>query len=230
LSHPNFRRQDDIEYALAQAVLDSGPDAISLIDIDGRVTRVNPAGLRMLGFSDPADVIGHTLFELAHRVGHDEVRAGLRAAAHGELINLRTRSRPINGEERWYDSALYPLNADRPSLIVMTCRDVTEERYKDIELRGQASILQAVAAGAPRADILRDACLLAEQLLPGCRCSVLVHDEASATLRSAAGPNMPQEFMDGRTGYRSRRARRCADMRLRLAPSRSWRTSSPIRG
>jgi PAS domain S-box-containing protein len=196
LSHPSLRRQDDIGHALAAAVLDAGPDAISLVDVDGTVTRINPAGLRMLGFSTAADVVGHTLFELAHRACHDEVRAGLRAAAHGELICLRTRSRPINGEERWYDSALYPLNQERPSLIVMTCRDVTEERYKDIELRGQAGIMQAVAAGAPLADILRDACLLAEQLLPGCRCSVLRHDEASATLHSAAAPNLPQSFLD----------------------------------
>lgn len=69
-------------------------------------------------------------------------------------------------------------------------------------LRRQTAILELIAAGAPLADVLTGVAIALEDLVPGCRCSVLLLDAGGATLHHAAAPSLPAEYSASIDGMR----------------------------
>ena len=61
-------------------------------------------------------------------------------------------------------------------------------------LATQAAVLEAVARGAGLPDVLCRLCELIETEAPGALCSVLLLEEASGRLRTAAAPSLPPEY------------------------------------
>jgi len=59
---------------------------------------------------------------------------------------------------------------------------------------GQSRILEMVASGCPLRDILEALCHFAEEQIPGARCSVLLLDAESRTLRHGAAPSLPLSY------------------------------------
>src|SRR5690348_15609614 len=58
----------------------------------------------------------------------------------------------------------------------------------------QATVLEQVASGAPLPVVLAGTVRLVESQASGMLCSVLLFDEASATLRLGAAPSLPREL------------------------------------
>ena len=58
----------------------------------------------------------------------------------------------------------------------------------------QTDILEQIAAGVALADVLTGIANTLETLVPGCRCSVLLLDRDTATLRHGAAPSLPTEY------------------------------------
>lgn len=67
-------------------------------------------------------------------------------------------------------------------------------------LSRQTSTLEQIAAGAPLGGVLCGITTTLEELLPGCRCSVLLLDPAAATLRHGAAPSLPPDYSHGIDG------------------------------
>ncbi|HEX4090705.1 MAG TPA: GAF domain-containing sensor histidine kinase [Trebonia sp.] len=68
-------------------------------------------------------------------------------------------------------------------------------------LRGQTSVLELIAAGAPLAEVLTRVVVALEELIEGSRCSILLLDPATATLHHGAAPSLPAAYsalIDGR--------------------------------
>ncbi|NKQ52510.1 GAF domain-containing protein [Amycolatopsis sp. K13G38] len=61
-------------------------------------------------------------------------------------------------------------------------------------LRRQTAVLERIAAGAPLAEVLTEVVTAFEDLVPRSRCSILLLDAATATLRHAAAPSLPADY------------------------------------
>ncbi|MFI5614422.1 ATP-binding protein [Amycolatopsis sp. NPDC051903] len=71
-------------------------------------------------------------------------------------------------------------------------RDTTTDT--EALLRAQSGVLEQIAGGAPLAEVLTEVATTLERLMPGCHCSILLLDVASATLRHGAAPSLPAAY------------------------------------
>ncbi|MGQ0837489.1 ATP-binding protein [Actinokineospora sp.] len=67
-------------------------------------------------------------------------------------------------------------------------------------LRRQTEMLELIADGRPLTDVLTGIAATLEELVPECRCSVLLLDPLSATLHHGAAPSLPDSYSAGVDG------------------------------
>ncbi|MDT7553884.1 MAG: hypothetical protein QOI16_2420 [Pseudonocardiales bacterium] len=67
-------------------------------------------------------------------------------------------------------------------------------------LHRQTTVLELIAAGTPLPDVLAAVTRSLEELIPGSRCSVLLLDAGTRTLRHGAAPTLPHEYSDAIDG------------------------------
>ena len=77
-----------------------------------------------------------------------------------------------------------------------------EEHRAEDTLRGQAQILEMIAAGAPLSVTLSHLVGFVETQMPGALCSILLLDEDGVTVRHGAAPSLPAEFVRSVDGLR----------------------------
>lgn len=136
------------EQSLMFALMENLPDSIYFKDLASRFIRVNPAGARILGVSDPAQVVGKTdadylPAEQAARFLVDEqdiIRTGR------PLLNVEEKLTLPDGRELWHLTTKIPLRDDT-GRIMGTCGisiDITEPKRAEAE-RGklEAQLRQA---------------------------------------------------------------------------------------
>jgi PAS domain S-box-containing protein len=70
----------------------------------------------------------------------------------------------------------------------------TDEVDLDL-LRRQTSVLELIASGTPLAEVLNCVVLALEELIEGSRCSILLLDKHTATLRHGAAPSLPAAYL-----------------------------------
>ncbi len=67
-------------------------------------------------------------------------------------------------------------------------------------LARQTQILEQIATGVALAEVLTGIATTLEELVPDCRCSVLLLDQGTATLHHGAAPSLPAEYSAGIDG------------------------------
>lgn len=77
-----------------------------------------------------------------------------------------------------------------------------DERRAEDTLRGQAQILEMIAAGAPLSVTLAHLVGFIESQMPGAICSIVLLDEDGASVRHGAAPGLPPEFLRAIDGLR----------------------------
>jgi PAS domain S-box-containing protein len=124
-----------------ERLLEAMPDAIVIVDVDGRVVRVNRRAESLSGYSR-AELVGMSVEELvpeALRGPHAALRAAYTSAPEprsmGRHLDIRFRRR--DGTEFPADIALSPLTTDRGVLVVASVRDSSDR------IRASAELLRA---------------------------------------------------------------------------------------
>ncbi|MEU7905037.1 ATP-binding protein [Actinoplanes sp. NPDC049118] len=129
--------------ALMNAIVDSMADGLSVIDAEGRITLLNPAGARMLG---PAAVVGDVRPRLSHLDGSPIEAADLPStrAARGESMDpLDVLVRDPDGRDtRVFRVTATPLRDDNGAHgAVVLYHDVTAERRQRDQLADFAGVV-----------------------------------------------------------------------------------------
>jgi diguanylate cyclase (GGDEF)-like protein/PAS domain S-box-containing protein len=205
---------DDNRY---ETLVQLSPDALYVMQ-DEKLVFINMAGARQLRAKHPKDLIGLSINELVHpdylRQAKTRilkmVKTGQSVPAmeqkyvrrDGSVINVEVCSAPF-------------LYEGKPAIQVIA-RDITERKAAEEALRISQEKYRAAALEAQRAkeslhhekiifelialdesldNILREACLGAEWILPGQpHCSVLLVSADGSQLQVGAAPSLPQEF------------------------------------
>lgn len=115
-------------------------DMLSIVHLDGRFQRVNPAFQKVLGFSEE-ELLAMSLFELVHPDDRPKTVSGYEKLVTGESIkSMENRLRSKDGSYKWVDWSYFPVPED--GLAFAVGRDVTELRNIHEVLRHRADELE----------------------------------------------------------------------------------------
>jgi PAS domain S-box-containing protein len=84
--------------------------------------------------------------------------------------------------------------------FVGSSTDITERKQAEVLLAGEKRLLEMIARGVSRALILKDACLLVEELACGSLSSILLLDLSANCLRHGAAPSLPLAYTEAIDG------------------------------
>jgi PAS domain S-box-containing protein len=179
-------------------LLDSAPDAIVLVDQDGRITFVNRRTEELFGY-DRSKLLGERVEllvperfrerHLAHRAGYGADPQTREMGAHLDLYGLRS-----NGSEFPVEISLSPTTEADDSQVITIIRDVTERRSAEARFG-------ALLESAPDAIMLVDAGGLIT--LANRRAEELFGYETSELVGSRVELLVPERFRSGHLGHRA---------------------------
>ncbi len=143
-----YRAQQAVQDSEAKwrSLVESAPDIISTMDLDGRLTFVNrlPANLGL----GPQDVIGKSVFDFLAEDHHERLReACAQVIETGEVATYEVRGQ-MSGY--WYASCLGPIKPEgRLVGFVMTSTDITDRKQAEIELQRSEERFRRAVLNAP---------------------------------------------------------------------------------
>ncbi|MEQ1935678.1 MAG: PAS domain S-box protein [Fimbriimonadaceae bacterium] len=119
------------EHAL-QTIINNEPECIKIVDPQGTLTQMNPAGLAMFEADSPAQVTGQSVFNFiapeslkAYVELHKRVLAGERMIMEYEIIGRK-------GRHLWLETHAVPMQENGKTVHLAVTRDITEQkRLKD---------------------------------------------------------------------------------------------------
>jgi len=165
-------------------------------DQDGRILRIGP-GWAKLTDMPYEELLGDSWISLVHP---DDVPRYIETKrstlATGELFQCEYRLRGSDGGYRWYRTRA-GAQRDGTGAIVRwygTIEDIHDRKQAELAHRSHARVLEMAAAGRPLGEILEALCRLAEEQLPGARCSILLLDPEARALRHGAAPSLPSTY------------------------------------
>jgi PAS domain S-box-containing protein len=139
---------------LLQALFDSAPGAIVIVDSDGDIVRINAQAEALFGYR-PDELLGQPIetlvperFHASHLTHRADCRAAPQTRPMGTGLNLFGRRK--DGSEFPVDISLSPFNADGFSGVIAVVCDVTE-RWAEQALKAYARQQAAVAQLGQRA-------------------------------------------------------------------------------
>ena len=177
--------------------VESSRDCIKIVDLDGCLTYVNPAGLEQLGAA-ARDLLGRPWVDLWDEKDQEPVRQAVARAKAGAISRFQGPSRTPTGIMKWWDVVVMPI-VDKSGAIVQllaVSRDVSAQWHAEAFQVGQRQILEMIATGAPLAQVLTLLVHIVEDQCEGMVCSVLLLDTDGVHVTVGAAPNLPDEYSE----------------------------------
>jgi PAS domain S-box-containing protein len=173
-------------------LINASPDAICVVDADGKCVLVNPAGVKLAGRSEH-ELIGSSIADtylseerylLLNRLEKLKAEGSLRferkfLRESGEVIPVEVSLSALRGQ--YYQAII---------------RDISQRKRREALLAGENRVLEMVAKGDSLSDILDHLCMLVEELSSGGLASILLMDPNGKQLRHGAAPNLPKAYTD----------------------------------
>ena len=154
------RQLSDTSDIFVMALLDSSPDCIKLVELDGTLSYMNPNGQCAMEIDDFTAVAGAEWKALWPEVTQDEIAASVTAALEGRTTRIEAFCPTAKGTPRWWDISVSPVLAPDGSVarILSVSRDITPIIKREDKLRRydqQLSDLNAdLTTQLERADVL----------------------------------------------------------------------------
>jgi PAS domain S-box-containing protein len=124
------------------------PEAVGMIDLQGRLLAVNPQGVEMLGYANPEELLGRSVFDLTRPEDHERIKADITTTLetgtlrNAEYVLLRKTGDPFPAE---LSAALAAVADDQPSGIVLVARDTSQRKRAEEALQDQTRYLANMA-------------------------------------------------------------------------------------
>ena len=177
-------------------LINASPDAICVMDADGKCVLVNPAGVELVGRSEEELISSSITDTYLPEDRHLFERRIEKLKAEGSLRFERKFLRK-NGEVIPVEVSLSALRGRYYQSII---RDISHRKRREALLAGENRLLEMVAKGDSLADILDTLCLLVEEQSSGVLASILLMEPNGKRLRHGAAPSLPKAYTDAIDG------------------------------
>jgi len=114
------------------------PEAVGLVDLQGRLLAINPQGIAMLNCASPEELLARSILDLTPPEDHDRMRRDLTATLKtGSLRNAEYTALRKGGEAFPVEvnAAVWTSGSDQPAGIVLVVRDMTQRKRAEEQLR-----------------------------------------------------------------------------------------------
>ncbi len=145
--------------ALLRAIIETEPECVKVLALDGTVRTMNAAGLAMIEAASNAEVVGKDICHLVAVESRAVFRDLVRKAGEGEAGRLEFQIVGLLGTPRWLDTHVVPLRAadGRITAVLGVTRDVTEWKKSEQLLRQSEERYRRLLAVLPDAIlVIRD--------------------------------------------------------------------------
>ncbi|HVJ24566.1 MAG TPA: diguanylate cyclase, partial [Burkholderiales bacterium] len=129
-----------------RAIMNHEPQCVKLLDGEGRLLEMNPAGLRMIEAESVDAVRGQCVYGLVAAEHRAAFRDLTQRVARGEEGTLQFEIVGLKGARRWLETRAVPLRDEfsAEQLVLGITRDVTQHRQAEIALRESEARFRAL--------------------------------------------------------------------------------------
>ncbi|HSI12287.1 MAG TPA: PAS domain S-box protein [Chthoniobacter sp.] len=187
-----------------QLLVEASADALLVMDEHGSIVFANAQAGKIFGYR--TDDLLHKPIKLLipDDLHKKQGRNGDRGASHTagsprasvSTSELDLRGRRADGSEFAMEVGLSPLEAHRGSMVIVSVRDLSEQKRVERRERDRLRVLELLNSGVALQEILEFTARAMEAEIPGSICSILLVDESGKRLVHGAAPNMPGFFND----------------------------------
>jgi diguanylate cyclase (GGDEF)-like protein/PAS domain S-box-containing protein len=127
--------------AFNRSILDSSPDCIKMLDLEGRILFVSQGGAQAQEVDSEAPLLGASWPGLFAPETARQARAALAQAASGEVAHFTVMRRGAQGSSTWWDLVATPVEGEdgKPDRIVVVSRDITHQKQSEEKVRWLAN-------------------------------------------------------------------------------------------
>lgn len=149
LIHRRIERQAKAEAARAasearlRAIIENEPECIKLVDAEGRLKQMNPAGLAMIEADSFAQVANRPVIDLIAPEYRDAFADLHRRVIAGERATLTYRVIGLKGGERWLETHAVPMRENDTVMHLAVTRDISARKAAEEELKLAASVFES---------------------------------------------------------------------------------------
>ena len=182
---------------LGRHLIEGSGDCVKILDLDGQVVYVNPAGVELLDLCGAEDLVNREWLGLWEGEHQAAARTAVARAKAGERALFEGFCRTAAGTAKWWDVTITPVTNDSHTVVqlLVVSRDVTRRRKAGDFRAGQHDVLEMIATGATFDTVLTRLVRLVEQHSDGMLCSVLLLDDDGVHVRHGAAPSLPDTFI-----------------------------------
>ncbi|MEY2528405.1 MAG: hypothetical protein QOJ05_495, partial [Verrucomicrobiota bacterium] len=188
----NLRRSEE-KY---RDLINASPDAVCVIDADGKIVLVNPAAVALAGRPEK-ELIGSLITDTYVPEELHLFRGRIDKLKTEGSHRFERKFRRRNGEVIPTEVSLSALRGQHYQSII---RDISQRKRREALLAGENRVLEMVAKGDSLADILESLCLLVEEQSSGVLASILLMDPNGKQLRHGAAPHLSKSYTEAIDG------------------------------
>ena len=146
-THWEITERKNAEQALKEsesrqrAIIENEPECIKIVDAQGKLTCMNPAGLRMIEADSLQQVAGKLVTGLIvaeHRQAFIEMH---QKVLSGEAVQLTFEIIGLKGGRRWMETHAVPIQENGQTVQLAVTRDITDRKQSEAALQQQAEAL-----------------------------------------------------------------------------------------
>jgi len=197
-AHADAVRAPSENRSLIDSVLASSSDCIKVLELDGRLVTMNPAGCRLMELADASSLVGTRWPDWWPDAHKADAEAALAGAARGRPHPPYEAFAPTSrGKPKWWEVSVSPIIGEEgvPEAVLVVSRDVTERRAAEALLKAQNRALELVASGVPLGQVLEHLTAVIEEQSGGTAvASILLVDNDGKRLRVGAAPGLPDSY------------------------------------
>ncbi|MDO9213784.1 MAG: EAL domain-containing protein [Methylococcales bacterium] len=144
-----FREQFIESELQLRTIIETDPECVKLLAVDGSLLQMNRAGLAMIEADSEHQVVGNNIKNILlpkYRPAFVEL---IRQVFKGETGNLEFEIQGMKGTHRWLESHAVPLRDSEGNItaLLSVTRDITEHKHAIEKLQKSEEQLQLVLAG-----------------------------------------------------------------------------------
>lgn len=146
---------------LLRKIIETEPECVKLVDPDGNIVEINPAGLNMLQSDDPGEVIGQSVQVYAAAEYKPRLQGVMRRVLSGEPAIMEMEIVGRKGRRRRVESHAAPLYGPDGKVrsVLMVTRDISERANAESQVHYLAHY--DLLTGLPNRALFRDRLLQA---------------------------------------------------------------------
>lgn len=133
-------------------IIENEPECIKIMNSQGRLIQMNPAGLAMIEADSFSQVAGKSLSELVTPEYRTAFAKLYKNVLDGESKHLEFEIQGLKGGHRWLETHAVPMHQNNEVVILAVTRDITERKLAGDALhkshQNMHSLLNSMAEGA----------------------------------------------------------------------------------